>query len=241
TVITEANFREILWPLPVSEMLFVGKSASARLNRAGIQTIGDLANAPESRLSELLGKSGLSLRRMCNGLDDSPVRLYDDRPESKSVSHGTTFRRDLTAESEIRSGITMLSDEVARRLRKENLKGTGIQISLKTPDLKAISRQTTLCHATFSQKEIAEGAMRLVKANWQPGTPIRAITVGVTRLAPANEIAEQISLFDLCEAQPDSFENREKREKLEKTIDQIRLKHGKTAIQRAARVETEEN
>lgn len=241
TVITEANFREILWPLPVSEMLFVGKSASARLNRAGIQTIGDLAKAPESRLSELLGKSGLSLRRMCNGLDDSPVRLYDDRPESKSVSHGTTFRRDLTAESEIRSGITMLSDEVARRLRKENLKGTGIQISLKTPDLKAISRQTTLCHATFSQKEIAEGAMRLVKANWQPGTPIRAITVGVTRLAPANEIAEQISLFDLCEAQPDSFENREKREKLEKTIDQIRLKHGKTAIQRAARVETEEN
>ena len=83
--------------------------------------------------------------------------------------------------------------------------------------------------------------MRLVKANWQPGTPIRAITVGVTRLAPANEIAEQISLFDLCEAQPDSFENREKRKKLEKTIDQIRLKHGKTAIQRAARVETEEN
>ena len=126
TVITEANFREILWPLPVSEMLFVGKSASARLNRAGIQTIGDLANAPESRLSELLGKSGLSLRRMCNRVATiRPSVFIDDRPESKSVSHGTTFRRDLTAESEIRSGITMLSGRGCAAIAQGEPEGHG--------------------------------------------------------------------------------------------------------------------
>ena len=242
TVITEENFREILWVLPVTDMMFVGASAGARLMRAGIRTIGEIASAPNDVLQTLLGKSGLHLKKMCNGLDDAPVRLFGDRPESKSVSHGTTFPRDLCTQSEVESGVVMLSDEVARRLRKEHLKGSVIQVNIKSPDLKSISRQTALPHATSSGSEIAAGALRLLNANWRVNeeNPIRAITVAVARLVQDSEVAEQISLFDLCEPGPDSYESREKREKLEKAIDEIQNRHGKTAIVRAAAVKKEE-
>lgn len=242
TVITEENFREILWALPATDMLFVGASAGARLARAGIRTIGEIAAAPDGVLQTLLGKSGLHLKKMCNGLDDAPVRLFGDRPESKSISHGTTFPRDIVSQAEMQSGVVMLSDEVARRLRKEHLKGSVIQVSVKSPDLKSISRQAALPHATASGSEIAAGAMRLLNANWQLSqeNPIRAITVAVTKLVQDAEVAEQISLFDLCEAGADSYESREKREKLEKAIDEIQSRHGKRAIVRAAAVKKEE-
>ena len=234
TVITEETFRALLWPLPASDMLFVGKSAAVRLERAGIQTIGDLANAPAERLRELLGKGGLHLRDVCNGLDASPVRLYGDRPESKSISRGTTFSHDLTDEAEVLRGVLSLSDAVAAQLRREHLKGSSVQVFLKSPQLKTISRQATLRYATNAHREIESCAMELIRANWKigPGAPIRAITVGVTRLAPAEEVAEQISLFDLCEPGEHSLERRERQEKLESAIDQIRQKHGRSAILR---------
>ena len=241
TVITKENFREILWVLPVTEMMFVGAAAGNRLIRAGIHTIGDLAQAPENMLQNLLGKSGIHLKRVCNGLDDSPVRCYDDRPESKSISHGTTFPKDLTDIEQAKSGVIMLSDEVARRLRQEHLKGTVIQVNVKRPDLKNISRQAALPHATFSANEIAENALKLLKALYPPSaeTPIRAITVAVAKLIPESEATEQISMLDLLGSGEDSFEKRERREKLEKTIDEIQKRHGRTAIMRGFGVKKE--
>lgn len=234
TVITPENFRALLWPLPASDMLFVGKSAATRLKRAGIQTIGDLANAPVERLHELLGKGGLHLRDVCNGLDASPVRRYGERPESKSISRGHTFSHDLTNEDEVLQGVLSLSDTVAAQLRRENLKGSSVQVFLKSPQLKTISRQALLRCATSSHREIQACAMNLIHANWKigPDAPIRAITVGIARLVPAEEAAEQLSLFDLCDSGEHSPERREKQEKLESAIDQIRLKHGKSAILR---------
>lgn len=240
TVITPENYRALLWPLPVSDMLFVGRSSAARLAEKGIDTIGALAIQPEKQLRAWLGKSGTALWRAANGLDDAPVRLYTDRTESKNISRGMTFPRDLVTEEEVRRGVSRLSEKVAEQLRREGLRGGVVQLHIRTPQLTNFSRQATLPYGVCTQRDIADGAMALFRAHWRIGldNPIRALTVGVSALTRMGERPEQISLFDLENAGDEhSFAAREKRERLENAVDKIRLKHGSGAVVHGCRTE----
>ncbi len=235
TVITPQNYREILWPLPVSDLMFAGKAAVAVLNRKSMQTIGDLACQPRERLRELLGKGGDMLWVYANGLDSEPVRKWGDAPEIKSVSRGMTFKRDLVTENEIKTGVSVLVDHVAMTLRRHHLKGAVVNIQIKAPDLHVISRQTSLDHHTYLQHELREIAMQLIRENWIIGekAPIRAITVGVTKLLPADQTGDQIDLFDMLEtpgAAKPSKAKRDKQEKLEAAVDTLRKRFGNTTI-----------
>ena len=235
TVITPENYRDILWPLPVSDMMFAGKAAVAVLNGNAVETIGDLAVQTRERLGELLGKGGEQLWIYANGLDTEPVRKWGDRPEIKSVSRGTTFKRDLIREEEIRTGVLALADDVATALRRHGMKGSSVSVQIKSPDLRVISRQSSLDHYTCLQHEIRDAAMRLIRNNWPIGekAPIRAITVGVSKLLPADQAGEQTDLFDLlgpADAAKPSAAAREKQEKLEAAVDRIRKRFGKDAI-----------
>ena len=169
------------------------------------------------------------LWRYANGIDDSPVRLYGDEPEIKSVSRGRTFKRNLVTASEVRTGLAVLVDEVARNLRRSDLKGEVVFVQIRRPDMSVISRQKKLDHLTFLQHEIQETAFALVEANWLIGDtqPIRALTVGVTRLVPASEAVEQLSMFDLS---PHKGADRSRQERLEATVEAIRQKHGDRKI-----------
>ena len=235
TEITPDNYREILWPLPVSDLMFAGKAAVAVLNKKSIHTIGDLARQPKERMRDLLGKGGDQLWLDANGLDTEPVRKWGDAPEIKSVSRGMTFKRDLVTEEEIRTGVAVLVDHVAMSLRRHGLKGAVINIQIKTPDLRVISRQTSLDHYTYLQHEIQEIAMRLIRGNWTIGekAPIRAITVGVTKLLPSDQAGEQMDMFDLLVTtnvgKPIKAQ-REKHEKLEAAVDSIRRRFGNQMI-----------
>ena len=235
TEITPDNYREILWPLPVSDLMFAGKAAVAVLNKKSIHTIGDLARQPKERMRDLLGKGGDQLWLYANGLDTEPVRKWGDAPEIKSVSRGMTFKRDLVTEEEIRTGVAVLVDHVAMSLRRHGLKGAVINIQIKTPDLRVISRQTSLDHYTYLQHEIQEIAMRLIRGNWTSGekAPIRAITVGVTKLLPSDQAGEQMDMFDLLGTtnvgKPIKAQ-REKHEKLEAAVDSIRRRFGNQMI-----------
>ena len=117
---------------------------------------------------------------------------------------------------------------MARTLRRHNLKGEVVTVQIRRPDMTEISRQTSLGHYTFLQKEIQEEAFALVRKHWNigPVQPIRALTVGMTKLCPADQIMEQISLFDLEEGKA----KREKQEKLETLVDALRDKHGEGSI-----------
>ncbi len=227
TVITEDNFKEILWPLPVSDLLFAGRASVETLNKKSIRTIGDLAVQPKERIQALLGKGGESLWHYANGLDTERVRKWGEKPEIKSVSRGMTFKRDLVAKEEIMSGISVLVDEIAASLRRHQLKGSVISVQIKSPDLRVISRQTSLNHATYLQHEIQQVAMDLIETNWSIGenAPIRALTVGVTKLIPAEEQAEQVSLFDLMGGDQQK-KKREKQDKLEAAVYALRQKKG---------------
>jgi len=180
-------------------------------------------------LQKWLGKGGEQLWRHANGLDDEPVRPYGERPEIKSVSRGQTFQYNLTSLEDIRAALSPLADEVAANLRRHQMKGSVVQIQIKAPSLRVISRQVTLPHYTFLYREIMDTALDLIKAHWpiDPSGPIRAMTVGVTNLVPAQEAPEQMTLLDDI---PFSQTRRERLEKLETAIDSIRQKHGNQSI-----------
>ena len=235
TEITPENYQDILWPLPVSDLMFAGKAAVSILNKKSIQTIGDLARQPKERLRDLLGKGGDQLWIYANGLDTEPVRKWGDAPEIKSVSRGMTFKRDLITEEEVKTGVAVLVDHVAMTLRRHALKGSVVNVQIKTPDLRSISRQISLDHHTYLQHEIQEVAMQLIRDNWFIGekAPIRAITVGVTKLLPADQAGDQIDMFDLLGASnpaKPSTAQREKQEKLEAAVDIIRKRFGASTI-----------
>ena len=120
TVIDEENFKNIVYPLPVGDLLFVGKRTEEALIYMGIRTIGDLAATSETLLKSRFGKAGEMLHKYARGLDDSPVTA--EREDAKSIGSGFTFRHDLVGREECRQGIDFLSDDIGRKLRLKGMK-----------------------------------------------------------------------------------------------------------------------
>lgn len=222
TVISRENWKEILFPLPASYMLYVGGATSKTLSSLGIRTIGDLANAGDALLTSRLGKLGHTLYLYSNGLDESPVKSIYDKREIKSVGNGTTFPKDISGEEEIRREVFSLSDSIAVRMRKHELKCTTVQVQIKTPQFRIISRQKKLDSPTYSARTIGGTAMDIIRSSWNMSSPIRMITVTGSGLIPENAVAEQLSFFD--------DDTPKKQDELEKTMDSLRKKFGGSKI-----------
>ncbi len=223
TVISRDNYKEILWPLDIRAMFFVGKVTADKLHDFGIKTIGELARADKNSLTALLGKQGGVIHDYANGLDMTPVLRFDQQEKIKSVGNGTTFRRNLTGEEDIRTGVTALSDTVASRLRKHKMKAFGVKVDIKDPNFKVISRQVQLDNPTNLTEVIADTAMELIRKHWRMRDPIRLITVTAINLCDENQ-AQQLSLF------ADENINTDKEERAERAMDDIREKFGDNAI-----------
>ena len=223
TEITRENYKEILWPMPVSELFFCGWSTAEKLVDMGIATIGDLAQADPAVLEKALGKQGPMLRTYARGEDNSPVRLYDQKEKIKSVGNGLTFSHDISTDDDILTALTDLSDTVAGRLRKYQLKAYGIKVDIKDTALKVVSRQKQFTKPTELADEIRGHAYEIVKEAWPEKKPIRMLTVTGINLADTNE-DEQLSLFT------EESESHEKSESVERTMDEIRKKFGNSSI-----------
>ncbi len=201
TVISRENFREIVWPLPATDMMFVGRTSADKLLRYGIRTIGDIARAGSLRMSELLGKAGLTLYRYADGLECEPVRPFGERDEPKSVGNGMTFAHDLCSLDEIRCGLLPLCDEVGTRLRRHGLFCATVQLQIKDPNFRVISRQLTLPERTNATLDIYDAAIAIIKKVWVPiNAPIRLLTVTAENLSGQRE--QQLSLFSGSAAHP---------------------------------------
>ncbi len=225
TVISRENFRQIVYPMPVGAMMYVGARTARELSLMGIRTIGDLAAASPAFLAARLGKNGEMIHRYALGMDEEPVHPASEREAPKSVGNGMTFRRDLVTTEEIRVGIEALSEEVAARLRAAGLRTCTVSISIKDPNLQTVSRQTPLPHPTDLARELAAEAYRLLVSTWNLGRPIRAITVTAMNLTDGEDGGEQISLFS-----EERDRRHEKNERIENTLDRIRDRFGKDAI-----------
>lgn len=223
TVISRDNYKDLLWPLDIRAMFFVGKVTADKLHDFGIKTIGELAKTDKSSLIGLLGKQGGVIHDYANGLDITPVLRFDQQEKIKSVGNGTTFRRNLTGEEDIRTGVTALSDTVASRLRKYKMKAFGVKVDIKDPNFKVISRQVQLDNPTNLTEVIADTAMELIRKHWRMRDPIRLITVTAINLCDENQ-AQQLSLF------AEENINTDKEERAERAMDDIREKFGNSAI-----------
>ncbi|MEG0811328.1 MAG: DNA polymerase IV [Eubacterium sp.] len=227
TVITPENYKTLLWPLPVRDLIYVGKSTFEKLKGYGIRTIGDLAVFDKTVLIHDLGKVGEMLYIYANGLDDSPVRSADDPREIKSVGNGNTFSHDLTDLDSIKQGLYPLAETVSSRLKGYELKCRGIQIVIKDHHFRSISRQVMLEQPTCLEKEIFNTALDLIQKYWNFPDPIRMLTITAINLVKNNCIMpEQISLFD----DKNKDLNRKKQEKVEAAMDQLRNKYGTDII-----------
>lgn len=224
TVLSRETYRDIMFPLPVSELLMAGKKTVDKLTSFGIKTIGELALSDSELLSRYLGKAGVALWESANGLDNDPVRSFYEKREVKSVGNSMTFRRDLLGENEIKNGIAALADSVAGRLKAEKKKCTVVQIGIKDPQFNTLQRQKTLLSPTDLQKTISENAMELVKNNWNFYKPVRLLSVTASGLVDENEAYMQLGLFGAGSV------DSEKQGSIENTMEDIRKKFGASAI-----------
>lgn len=221
TVISRENFKQVVWPLDVSEMIFVGGHTKQKLNEMGIFTLGDLANASTAALKKCLGVVGERLQVCANGMDVDPVRRYDVERDIKSVGHGTTTLRDMVSYDDAEKVICVLSDMVATRLRRYGFCGAVVHLDIRRNDLSHESKQAAV-HPTCTARDISRTAVRLLHCIWQGqfDKPLRSLTVSVGNLTAISE-GVQVSLFDTSE---------EKQRRLELSVDQIRKKFGFDAI-----------
>lgn len=221
TVFSAADWKKYIFPMPAQNMLYVGKSTLKDLNEMGIYTIGDIASYDRELLKKRLGKLGETLHLYANGLDDAPVKSIYDKDEIKSVGKGKTFAKDISGYEELDHEIRMLSEDVARRLRAHGLKCTTVQLHIKDPHFRTISRQIKCRYPTYTAREISEYASALLRRVWNKRSPVRMLTVTGNGLVPEDKIMHQLSLFE-----EDNTEKQEKSEKLEKTLDMLKNKFG---------------
>lgn len=223
TVITQENYKNILWPLDIRDLFFVGKATADKLQGIGIHTIGQLAESDRHTVTALLGKQGNIIHDYANGLDQTPVSRFDEREDVKSIGNGSTFRRNLEGIQDIRTAVIALSDTVAVRLRQKKKKAFGVKVDIKDPSLKVISRQQQLDNPTNLAENIADTAVSIIEKSWNLRHPIRMLTVTAINLCPEDQ-AQQLSFFS-----SENFQN-ETGEKMERTMDDIRKKFGRNAI-----------
>ncbi|MDD6159896.1 MAG: DNA polymerase IV [Oscillospiraceae bacterium] len=235
TLISVENFRTLVWPLPVTDLLFVGRATAGVLKQYGVDTVGQLAEFDRDALVALLGKQGGQLWNYANGAENSPVAPAGLYVPPKSVGSGSTFPRDLTTREEIHRGIAVLADEVAANLRRHRLKAGTVQITIRDPNFKDICRQRPLDVPSCTAREITRTAMDILERSWSHGAPIRALTVTAHNLVGEDQVSEQMGLFDA-----QAPRRREKAETLERTMDAIRAKYGPGALTSGALVKPPE-
>lgn len=225
TLITRENVAELLYPLPVGDLLFVGQAAAETLSRHGITTIGALARCPVELLTRYLGKQGESCWRMANGLDDSPVRRWGESDPVKSIGNSTTYPHDLVGREACRAGLMPLCDSVGARLRAQGLKCRTITVQIKDPSLKVISRQKTLPTPTSLTRQLFQEACAILYQCWPENAPIRLLSVTVSGLTPADEpVPAQLSFLE--DTRPDD----PRQAALEAAVDKLRGRYGKAAV-----------
>ncbi len=222
TVISEEDFREKIWPLAASELIYIGRSTSARLADYGIRTIGQVAATPPEYLRSWFGVNGIALWRYANGYDQSRVMHRDFVSPIKTVGHGITCNADLETEEDVFKVMLELSQDVGHRLRVHGLTARGVQVWIRANDLSGMQFQCRLPFRTQLPSELTAAGFRLFQERYHWPQTVRAVCIRAIDLVPKTE-EEQLSIFV-------DQERRSRRERLEDTVEELRDRFGKGAI-----------
>lgn len=194
TELLEDNFREKLYTLDVSTMLWAGKSTCDKLRKLGIKTIGDLAYFDRNTLINKIGKVGGQLHDTACGIDDSEVKKYSDIYIPKSISKGVTLINDTCDLVELEKICEALCNQVVSKLRKQKLKASIVCISLKDSMFLVTNKQKQI-NLTSSYHEILKVAKLILVDMLKNNIMIRTITISVSGITKNFE--EQLDMFNL--------------------------------------------
>ena len=225
TVFGKDDYREKVWPLPVEELLYVGSATTRKLHARCIRTIGDLAQTDPSLLHSWLGKMGYVLHAFANGNDPSPVAPLGEEAIIKSIGNSTTTPRDLTCEEDVNIIFYVLAESVAARMRENGFRAKTVQISLRDTDLFSFERQCKLESPSCLASELHDAGMRLLRDHYRFRKPLRSVGIRGMDLVPI-QTAMQLNFFE-------DPVRREKRERLEVAVDELRRRFGHAAVSRA--------
>ncbi len=182
-----------MWPLPVRDLLWVGKKTEERLTAYGIKTIGQLAAIGMGSLTRIVGqKFAVQLHENANGRDDSPVET--EIAEAKSYSAERTFPKDLLDPKDIDRAMFNVACIVAHRIRRDDFRASCVSMFVKYKDFTVAQKQTTLEQPSDVTAIILNAARKMLPEIWDGVTPIRQVGLGVSRLT--HESAVQMSLFE---------------------------------------------
>ena len=221
TEITRENFKEKVWPLSCSELLYCGRATTKKLESIGVQTVGQLACLGADILKHKLGKNGVMLWNYANGLDTSRVAHESYSAPAKSVGHGITCTDDLRTVDEAEKVIFSLSQDIGYKLRSMGLRAKGVHLSVRDNMLQTVGWQVALATSTQDELTIATEACKILNANYHWQRNVRSLTVTAINLESTEE---EIQLsFMGCPVN-------EKREVLNRTIDEIHELFGKSAL-----------
>ena len=222
----EEEIPKKMWPLPISELFMLGKKTVPKLYNMQIKTIGDLAKADKKILEKKFGKHGIQMWEYANGIDKTEVKYLPEKP--KCIGNSVTLPENISRVEQLEEIVLAISEQVAYRLRKEELLANTVNVQLRTKDFIDTSHQGKMKEATNSTKEIYSKAKELLNEMYRKGQAIRLVGVRVDNLVEKEE--KQISLFE-------KDINNEKQEKLDKVIDELKDKYGYNKITRAGKLE----
>jgi DNA polymerase IV len=217
---------EKMWPLPVEDLFMVGRATTAKLHKLNIFTIGDLANHDLNILKFYLKSHGNLIWNYANGIENSSVRA-SNYISMKGIGNSTTIPYDVEDKETAHMVLLSLTETVSMRLRNSHNCCRLVSIGIKTSDFAYHSHQRKLSCATDSTNKIAKVVYKLFDEAWR-GESIRHLGVSVSELC-SNEL-HQVSFFD--------DKAYEKNRKLDRAMDEIRMKYGSNALVRSVFVNT---
>jgi DNA polymerase-4 len=219
-VVDPGQVQAFLDPLPVSRLWGAGKATVAVFERMGIRHIGQLRRQSVQWLGTHFGRHGEHLWQLAHGIDEREV-ISDS--QAKSISHETTFAEDIQDRDVIEAWLLHLTEQVAWRLRCNDLLGRTLQLKLRFPDFKTITRSHTLIEATHTTNILWQIVRQLLRDNWQ-GTPaLRLIGMSVSGLENDKQQVQQGDLF-----QPESV----RQTRVDAVTDEVNARFGASTLQR---------
>ncbi|MGI6248922.1 MAG: DNA polymerase Y family protein [Acutalibacteraceae bacterium] len=224
TQITKRNFKDIVWPLPAQNLLYVGRSTAARFRSCGIFTIGDIALCTPEYLHMLLGKTGYMYHVFANGLDNEPVSKMGNKAVVKSIGNSSTAPRDLENEQDVKVLMYVLGESVARRMREQGFCCKTVCITVRDNALLRIERQGKLPAYSADTGEITKKAMELFRKNYNWRRPVRSIGISCTDFEQ-EDFPAQLDLYGCAQ-------RRAKAQRLDKTVDELEERFGNFCVQR---------
>ncbi len=230
TEITKDNYKDIVWKLPASSLMYVGRNRYEVLKKLNILTCKDLALADEGVLTHYFGVGGKEIKDIANGLDKTEVAYFDDNTAIKSIGNGTTAIYDITTKEDFRKIAYYLCDSISTRMRKKALCGSTITLSIRDSLLKWVSFSKTFPNTLCHTQDIYNAVNALYDKNWKQSNPIHSIRVACSNLL-GDKSDRQLDLFS-------TINTYDKQTKEEESIDKIREKYGSNGIKKALLLNT---